>query len=112
MAAEAARNYAAQSLDAAQKKYKVGATTTEDVLQQTRNLASAENGLISATAAYAKDRAALRQLVGKTLDVYGINLKDAATGSVVESLAIPGLIAPRQPESPSPLVPMSPPSPQ
>ena len=109
MAAEAARNYAAQSLDAAQKKYKAGAAITEDVLQQTRNLASAENTLISATAAYAKDRAALRQLVGKTLDVYGINLKDAAVGSDVQSLAIPGLTAPRQPEPPSPLVPMSPP---
>ena len=111
-AAEAARNYAAQSLDAAQKKYKVGATTTEDVLQQTRNLASAENTLISATAAYAKDRAALRQLLGKTLDVYGIDLNDAATGTVVQSLAIPGLTSPRQPEAPSPLVPISPPLPQ
>jgi outer membrane protein TolC len=107
MAAEAARNYAAQSLDAAQKKYKVGATTTEDVLQQTRNLASAENTVISATAAYARDRAALRQLVGKTLEVYGIDLKDAAAGSDVQSVVIPGLTAPRQFEPPSPLVPMS-----
>ncbi|HEV2486557.1 MAG TPA: TolC family protein [Terracidiphilus sp.] len=111
-AAEAARKFAAQSLDAAQKKYKVGATTTEDVLQQARNLASAENTLISATAAYAKDRAALRQLLGKTLDVYGIDLKDAAADSAVQSLSIPGLTAPREPESPSPLVPMSTPAPR
>ena len=61
-AAQAGRDYAAQRLDAEQKKYKLGASTTAKVLQQRRNLASAENTLISATAAYAKDRAALRQL--------------------------------------------------
>ena len=58
-AAQAARDFAAQSLDAEQKKYKLGASTTALVLQQQRNLAAADNTLISATAAYAKDRAAL-----------------------------------------------------
>jgi outer membrane protein len=67
-AAQAGRDYAAQSLDAEQKKYKLGASTTALVLQQGRNLATAENTLISATAAYAKDRAALRQLLSNTLD--------------------------------------------
>ncbi len=38
-AAQAARDYAAQSLDAEQKKYKLGASTTALVLQQGRNLA-------------------------------------------------------------------------
>ena len=61
-AAQAAREYAAQSLDAEQKKFKLGASTSALVLQQQRNLATAENTLISATAAYAKDRAGLLQI--------------------------------------------------
>ena len=79
-AAQAARDYAAQSLDAEQKKYKLGASTTANVLQQGRNLATAENTLISATAAYAKDRAPLRQLLANTLDRYGISIQSAAQG--------------------------------
>ena len=67
-AAQAARDYAAQSLDAEQKKYKLGASTTANVLQQGRNLAIAENTLISATAAYAKDRA---QLAAASVDYAG-----------------------------------------
>jgi len=83
------------------------------VLQQTRNLATAENSVISATAAYAKDRAALRQLLGNTLDVYGIDIADAAKGEGAHSLAIPGLTAPTPPGPPPPLAPVStPPSQQ
>ncbi len=61
-AAQTARDFNAQSLDAEQKKYKLGASTTANVLQQERKLATAENNLISATAAYAKDRSALEQI--------------------------------------------------
>ncbi len=39
-AAQAARDFAAQSLDAEEKKYKLGASTTALVLQQARNLAT------------------------------------------------------------------------
>ena len=67
-AAQAARDFAAQSLDAEQKKYRLGASTTALVLQQQRNLAVADNTLISATAAYAKDRVALGQLLSNMLD--------------------------------------------
>ena len=42
-AAQAGREYAAQSLDAEQKKYKLGASTSALVLQQQRNLANAED---------------------------------------------------------------------
>ena len=89
-AARAAREYAAQSLDAEQKKYKLGASTTANVLQQGRNLANAENNLISATAAYAKDRAELRQLLATTLDVYGITIESAASGTIGQVPVIPG----------------------
>lgn len=110
-AAQAARDYAAQSLDAEQKKYKLGASTTANVLQQGRNLATSENNLISATAAYAKDRAQFYQLLANTLDMYGIRLESAATGEVGQSPVIPGLTAPKAPEAPKPItsVPAAPP---
>src|ERR1700722_14467089 len=102
-AAQAARDYAAQSLDAEQKKYKLGASTTALVLQQGRNLAVAENTLISATAAYARDRAQLRQLLADTLDQYGISIQGAAQGTIGQNLTIPGLTAPKAPEPPKPI---------
>jgi outer membrane protein TolC len=102
-AAQAGREYAAQSLDAEQKKYRLGASTSALVLQQQRNMAAAENTLISATAAYAKDRAALRQITSSTLTVYGINLTDAATGTIASAPVIPGLTAPTAPAPPKPI---------
>ena len=45
-AATAAQDYAQQSLDAEQKKLHLGASTTANVLQQERNLATAEDNLI------------------------------------------------------------------
>jgi outer membrane protein len=102
-AAQAGREYAAQSLDAEQKKYRLGASTSALVLQQERNMANAENTLISATAAYAKDRAALLQLTSSTLDVYGINIVDAAAGTMTAAPVIPGLTAPTAPAPPKPI---------
>ena len=102
-AAEAGRDYALQSLDAEQKKYKLGASTSANVLQQERNLATAENTLISDTALYAKDRAALAQLLSNTLDKYGISLADAAKGDVAQAPVIPGLTAPKPPATAKPI---------
>jgi outer membrane protein len=66
-------------------------------------MAIAENTLISATAAYAKDRAALLQLLSKTLDRYGISITDAAAGSMSAAPVIPGLTAPTAPAPPKPI---------
>ncbi len=111
-AAQAARDYAVQSLDAEQKKYKLGASTTANVLQQGRLLANSENTLISDTAAYARDRAALLQLLSNTLDRYGISIEGAATGAVTQAPVIPGLTAPTAPPAPKPIsgTPAAPPS--
>ena len=103
-AATAGRDYALQSLDAEQKKYKLGASTSANVLQQERNLAIAENTLISDTAIYAKDRAALSQLLSNTLDKYGISLADTAKGDVAQAPNIPGLTAPKPPATAQPIV--------
>ena len=102
-AARAARDFAAQSLDAEEKKYKLGASTTALVLQQQRNLAVADDNLISSTAAYAKDRVALGQLLSNLLDKYGIQIQEAATGNMTHAPVVPGLTAPKAPEPPKPL---------
>jgi outer membrane protein len=103
IAAQTARDFNAQSLEAEQKKYRLGASTTANVLSQERTLATGENNLISATAAYAKDRSSLQQILSNTLDRYGISLIDAASGTVTQQPQIPGLTAPKAPEAPKPL---------
>ena len=109
----AARDYAQQSLDAEQKKLHLGASTTANVLQQERNLAIAENNLIAANAAFAKDRAGLYQVLATTLQHYGINLTDAAKGSVNSAPTVPGVqpasTAPQPTTTPMPAQPTTPP---
>jgi outer membrane protein TolC len=90
-AATAARDYNRQSLDAEVKKLHLGASTTASVLLQEKNLATAENNLLTAQAAYAKDRAGLYQILASTLQHYGINLEEAATGNVTAAPVVPGL---------------------
>lgn len=51
----------------------------------------AEDSLIAANAAYAKDRAGLYQILASTLQHYGINLSEAASGQVNTTPVIPGL---------------------
>ena len=110
-AAQAQHDYAEQSLIAEQKKYKLGASTSANVLQQGRNLAIAENSLISATAAYAKDRAALLELLATTLERYNINIVDAASGTIEQAPSIPGLTAPKPEAAPKPITNTPPPPP-
>jgi outer membrane protein TolC len=103
-AAQSARDYNAQSLDAEQKKYSLGASTTANVLLQSRNLSAAEDTLFSAEAAYGKDRASLRQLLADTLTAYNISIQDAAMGTVTQLPIVPG-VAPAKP--PAPVQPIS-----
>ncbi len=102
-ASQAARDYATQSFQDENKKLRLGASTTANVLQQGRNLATAENNLNSALAAYARDRSTLSQILSNTLDHYGVSLGDAVTGKVTGQLHVPGLLpaepAPAQPAS-------------
>jgi outer membrane protein len=87
----AAHDFAQQSLDAEVKKLHLGASTTASVLLQEKNLATAENNLLSAQAAYAHDRAGLYQTLASTLQHYGINLQEAASGNVTAAPVVPGL---------------------
>ncbi|MDE1161740.1 MAG: TolC family protein [Acidobacteriaceae bacterium] len=102
-ASQTARDYQAQALEAEQKKYRLGASTTALVLAQERSLATAENTLISSDAAYANDRLLLNELLANTLDRYGITLDDAAKGAITQKPVVPGLTAPKPPAPPKSL---------
>ncbi len=92
--AKAAVDYAKQSLDAEQKKYQFGTSTTTAVLQNRSALATAESTLLSATAAYEKARLELDRATGQLLDHAGINIEDAARGQVTHLPNVP-YVAPR-----------------
>jgi outer membrane protein len=94
-AAKAAVDYAQQSLDAEQKKYQFGTSTTTAVLQTRSALATAESTLMSAMAAYEKSRVELERSVGTLLDNNGISIDDAARGQVTHLPNVP-YVAPRK----------------
>jgi outer membrane protein len=104
-AAQAADVYASQSLTAEQRKLKLGASTTANVLQQERNLATADDNLINARATYAKDRAEMDNILADTLDKYAISLGDAVSGNVSQTPVIPGLIPASQEKQTVPPLP-------
>lgn len=93
--ARAAADYAKQSLDAEQKKYQFGTSTTTLVLQNRSALATAESTLLSAMAAYEKSRLELERATGTLLDHNGISIDDAARGQVTHLPNVP-YVAPRK----------------
>ncbi len=93
--AKAALDLARQSLDAEQKKYQFGTSTTTLVLQYQSQLATAESTLVNATVAYEKSRIELDRATGTLLDHNGISVDDAARGQVTRMPNVP-YIAPRK----------------
>jgi outer membrane protein TolC len=98
-AAQAAVELAKQSLDAEQKKYALGASTTTLVLQNQRDLTQAQSSLVSAKAAYEKSRVELDRAIGLTLTHNGILMSDAVNGQVTQMPNVP-YAAPRQEAQP------------
>jgi outer membrane protein len=111
-AAVAARDYAQQSLDAENKKLHLGASTTANVLLEERSLATMEDNLIAAHAAYAKDRSGLYQTLASTLQHYDINLTEAASGTVTTAPVVPGIEAAPAGNEPTMTPPQQPANPQ
>ncbi|MBS1850974.1 MAG: TolC family protein [Acidobacteria bacterium] len=97
--AQAAVDLARQSLDAEQKKYALGASTSTLVLQNQSTLAMAESTLVSAMAAYLKSRLELDRSAGQSLERAGIIMDDAARGEVTHSPAVPYVTARPDPQS-------------
>jgi outer membrane protein TolC len=91
-AAQKARDLAAQTLDAEQKKYDLGASTYLAVLQDERDLAQSESALVSAMTNYAKARVQLDRDTAQTLDRYNIKIDEAVTGQIKTEPNVPGTI--------------------
>ena len=98
-AAQAAVALGKQSLDAEQKKFNLGASTSTLVLQNQSALATAESNLVSAEAAYEKAEIELDRATGLLLEHAGIVMQDAERGEVTHMPKIP-FVAPRS-EAPS-----------
>lgn len=81
-AAIKAREYAAQSLDAEQKKLTQGLSTTYNVLQMNSTLSTSESNLVNAMSAYEQSKLQLDVVTGRTLETLGIDIGDAETGNV------------------------------
>ncbi|MGH9551777.1 MAG: TolC family protein, partial [Terriglobales bacterium] len=105
--AQAAVDLGHQSLDAEQKKYALGASTTTLVLQNRSVLAQAESTLVSAMAAYVKARVELDRATGLLLDHTGILLADAERGEVTHMPSVPFVTA--RPDVPESVMPPQPP---
>jgi outer membrane protein TolC len=95
--AQAAVDLARQSLDAEQKKYALGASTSTLVLQNQAAMTQAEVTLVSAKALYEKAEVELDRSIGLLLDHAGILISDAERGQVTQTPNIPHVTA-RPPE--------------
>jgi outer membrane protein TolC len=93
-AAQAAVDFARETLDAEQQKLAVGVSNPTAVLQDQTGLTTAESNLVSAKAAYEKARVELDRATGLLLDHAGIVMADAERGEVTHMPNVP-YIAPR-----------------
>ena len=98
-AAQAAIDFARQTLDAEQQKLAVGVSNPTAVLQDQSGLTTAESNLVSAKAAYEKARVELDRATGLLLDHSGIVMADAERGEVTHMPNVP-YVAPRQDSQP------------
>lgn len=85
-----------QLLDAEQKKFSLGASTTFNVVQQQRDLATAQSAETTALVAYSNARVALDQTLGTTLQVNNVSLDEAMKGQVARPSTLPAAL-PQQP---------------
>src|SRR5450759_1943139 len=102
--AQAAVDLGRQALDAEQKKYALGASTSTLVLQNQAAMTQAEVTLVSAKAAYEKAEVELDRATGLLLDHAGIVIADAERGEVTHAPNIPHVVA-RPADQPTPTNP-------
>ena len=88
----AAHDFALQSLEAEQKKYSLGASTSLLVMQQKSNETQAASNYVAALSTYEKARVALEKATSLILERNGITMEDAVRGQVAHQPAIPGLM--------------------
>jgi outer membrane protein len=89
-AADKARSLAQQTLDAEQKKYQLGSSTSYNVVLRSRDLTAAQGTALRAQANLAEALVNFNQAMGRTLEVNHITVADALRGSVTHAPLIPG----------------------
>jgi outer membrane protein TolC len=92
LAAVKSRDLEQELLDAEQKKFSLGASTTFLVVQQQRDLATAESAEIAALVAYSNARVALQQTLGTTLEENHVSLQEALSGRVAKPSTLPAAL--------------------
>ncbi len=85
-----------QLLDAEQKKFALGASTTYAVVQQQRDLTTAQSAEVAALVTYSEARVALDQTLGTTLQTHNVSMQEAANGQIARKSALPDKL-PEQP---------------
>lgn len=87
-----------QLLDAEQKKFALGVSTTFLVVQQQRDLATAQATEVASLVAYSNARVALDQALGTTLESNHVTVQEALNGRVSRPSVLPATL----PAQPSP----------
>lgn len=90
-----------QLLEAEQKKFGLGASTTFLVVQQQRDLATAQSAEIAALVAYSNARVALDQTLGTTLEQNHVSIQEAVRGRVSRVSTLPETLPAEPPQSPA-----------
>jgi len=81
-----------QLLDAEQKKFALGVSTTFAVVQQQRDLATAHSSEVASLVAYSNARIALDQTVGLTLEQNHISVREALDGKIQRQSTLPATL--------------------
>ncbi len=94
VAAEKARSLAQQTLDAEQKKYQLGSSTSYQVVLRSRDLTQAQGTALRAQANLAEALVNFNQAMGRTLEVQHITVAEAMRGEMSKDPLIPGTPVP------------------
>ena len=89
-AAEKARNLAQQTLNAEQKKYQLGSSTSYNVVLRSRDLTAAQGTALRAQANLSEALVNFNLAMGRTLEVNHITVADALRGTMTHDPLIPG----------------------
>jgi outer membrane protein TolC len=91
-AAAQARTLQQQILSGDQRRYELGAATPFQVVQDQRDLASAQSTEIQSMANYTHARIALDQALGTTLEVNHISIAEALRGQLAQPSILPSVL--------------------
>jgi outer membrane protein TolC len=98
-AAEKARELQQQTLDADQEKYRLGASTSYQVVQDQRDLASAVSTEVQALANYTHARIAYDQAMGTTLETNNVSIDEAMAGTISRPSTLPANLPAAAPQA-------------